>query len=111
MLSSVFKENNTWLPGDAVGNAQVATYIDFRSIKSVSTAAALVLAAEYDRARQLGGAPAPVFDLDEWDPEVFETLWQLGFFETVGLTLGDEEKAVVNEDVMTLRFVSGSDAA
>lgn len=107
------RRGSSWLPDERPGaEAQIPIYIDFRPIRFISTAAALVLAAEYDRALQLSGQPSPVFDLPEWNPGVFETLFQLGFFATVGLAkLEEEEQAVVNEDLMTLRFLSGSNAA
>jgi hypothetical protein len=88
------------------------TYIDFTPIRYISTAAALVLAAEYDRARIIIGRPSPLIDLHEWDKEVFERLLQLGFFQAVGMgKIENGEHATINEDVMTLRFVSGSDAS
>jgi hypothetical protein len=62
------------------------SYRKFESIKSITPSAALVLAAEYERARiRSGGGSVRVVDAHKWQPEVIDTLWDIGFFDIVGL--------------------------
>jgi hypothetical protein len=63
----------------------VRDYQDFKSLKEISLGAALLLAAEYDRARILGGFPLATVDLRGWDPKVYETLRMLRFFDLLNL--------------------------
>jgi hypothetical protein len=62
----------------------IRNYQDFKSVREISPAAALLMAAEYDRTRLISG-PLAVVDLDKWDPEVRATLGALGFFELLDL--------------------------
>jgi hypothetical protein len=55
-------------------------YQDFSCLREISPGAALLTAAEYDRARQLTGIPLSVVDLERWDADVYATLQALGFF-------------------------------
>ncbi len=65
--------------------ARVKGYYDFTKIKTMTPAAALIVAAFFDRHRQLAGVPIYVYDYDRWDPQVRETLAQVGFFELLGV--------------------------
>lgn len=60
-------------------------YRRFDSIEIISPAAALVLAAEYERMKHLTGIAARVIDAERWKPEVIETMWDIGFFDIVGI--------------------------
>lgn len=91
--------------------ARIAGYVDFSKIEQMSTAAALVLAAEYERAVEIIGSPPPLVNVDRWQPQVINQLFQLGFFPMLGITEANiEEKLMTDGDVMTLQFLSGSNA-
>lgn len=85
----------------------VRNYFDFVNIENITPAAALVLAAEYDRGRIRGYNAAlktaaqnyvqhhleldpdkmryPLIDVDKWQPQVLRTLYQLGFFRLLDI--------------------------
>ena len=60
-------------------------YSNFEAIEKITPGAALVLAAEFSRPLHLSGAPGQVINAHKWRPEVLETLWDIGFFDIVGL--------------------------
>jgi hypothetical protein len=60
-------------------------YRRFETIESIAPAAALVLAAEYERILHLTGVAGRVIDAERWQPEVIDTLWDIGFFDIVGI--------------------------
>ena len=57
--------------------------LDFKNIRKVSPAAALVLVAELDRWRRLSGGKLRAVDLELWDPEVRQLLQEMGFFKVL----------------------------
>lgn len=89
---------------------RIKGYIDFSAINVVSTPAALVLAAEYDRLRRLAKSPPATVNLHEWKPGVFKKLYELGFFDIVGLSERVEKYHVPESDVLTMRIITGSNA-
>jgi hypothetical protein len=56
-------------------------YVDFRTIRSLTPAAALLVVAEFDRWRELLPSQrlGPI-DLEQWDPSVRNRLLEMGFF-------------------------------
>jgi hypothetical protein len=56
----------------------------FESLRVVTPAAALVLAAEFERMWRLGGPKPFVANVHKWAPAVVDTLWEVGFFKIVG---------------------------
>ncbi|MCF1450157.1 ATP-binding protein [Agrobacterium vitis] len=102
----------TWLTrkrGSAL--TKVKGFLDFAAIDEMSTSAGLVMAAEYERVVSIMGEPPPLINLDEWRDDVFLRLWQLGFFSTIGIApTVSNQIMTANEDVMTLKFLSGSNA-
>lgn len=60
-------------------------YRDFSCLTQITPGAALLVAAEYDRARQIAGVPLSVVDLERWDHDVYASLRALGFFELLDL--------------------------
>ncbi|WP_141507375.1 hypothetical protein [Rhizobium sp. H4] len=89
----------------------IAGYVDFSKIEEMSTAAALVLAAEYQRAIDIIKSPPPLVNIRNWKDEVLLQLYQLGFFSILGIT--DDALAgqlYTQGDVMTLKILSGSNA-
>lgn len=86
-------------------------YYDYSKIIEISTAAALVLAAEYDRFRRLCNSVPPTINLGDWPAPFFRTLYEVGFFEIVGLAEDVAERYRTNEGKRIMRIVSGKDAA
>lgn len=101
----------------------IGTYFDFTAIRQITPAAALVLAAEYDRARMRVLVSAMVraarlgkeldvdayrlslIDLNHWAPQVVHSLGQLGFFEL--LDIDEFVPEVPERDEHILPFVTG----
>ncbi len=65
--------------------ARVKAYYDFTKIKTMTPAAALIIAAFFDRHQKLGDVPIYVYEYEQWEPQVRETLAQVGFFDLLGL--------------------------
>lgn len=63
---------------------KVNRHTDFSKIKTIGTAAALMLAAEYDRFRRLQNKRVVFIDVNNWDPSVRSMLSELGLFELYG---------------------------
>jgi hypothetical protein len=71
----------TWPPQKKTGQLRyLPRYHDFTKIKRITPSAALVLAAEYDRTRQIMGRTPLAVSLKDWDPEVRALLQEIGFF-------------------------------
>ena len=73
------------------GSRRYRLYVDFRPIRDLSPAAALVLAAELDRwnrrlAYRKGGSHLQTRDIEEWDSEVRRLLGDMGFFGLLSVT-------------------------
>ncbi|MER9295761.1 ATP-binding protein [Mesorhizobium sp. M0621] len=64
---------------------RISTYYDFGQLSDISTAASIVLAAEYQRISTLIGVVPPTVNLNKWNPQVYAKLTQLGFFEILGI--------------------------
>lgn len=90
---------------------RIRGYIDFSEISNIATAPALVMAAEYDRAAQLIGSTPPTINLDEWNRDVLSKLFQLGFFDILGIT--DNVRELYHDDgaVRTMRIVRGTNTS
>lgn len=89
---------------------RIAGYFDFTKIEHISTAAAVILAAEYERMSRLYSEVPPTVDLDTWSEGVFRKLYQLGFFEIVGLTPQREDFVSEAGQTRTMRIVSTRNA-
>ena len=95
-------------PGDGARRLAPA-YRDFSTMRMITPAAALVLASEYERRKILTGRPPLVANIRRWSPQVFTTLWEIGFFEIVGFPSGTV-KPDYDEAVTVLRMRSGQSA-
>lgn len=89
-------------------------YVDFRPIKELSPAAALVLAAELDRWNHLLGSRGKgnrlqARDVKEWDPVVRRLLGNMGFFELLR-TVNPIAEENDDTDTQYVRFRTGSQA-
>lgn len=90
---------------------RIAGYTDFSQITRFSTAPALVITAEYDRLRTLMDDVPPTINLDEWKDSVFRRLYEMGFFEILGLTENVSERYFTSGDVRTMKIISGTNSA
>lgn len=98
--------NQQKTPGSIDANAA----FDFRTIRSISPAAALVLAAEYDRWRTLSGRKLFTYRLPEWDPNVRSILIDLGFLDLLDVRGDDAQSTTHPQDIRILKFMSGEGA-
>lgn len=88
---------------------RISGFTDFSSIERIGTAAAVVIAAEYDRARRIMGTPPPTVNISDWSDAAFRTLFELGFFDVVGLTGETEHRYAETStgDVLVMSMISG----
>jgi anti-sigma regulatory factor (Ser/Thr protein kinase) len=73
-------------------------YRDFSNLETITPAAALVIAAEYDRVHIANGFVPALVGVDRWNPAVVEALYGIGFFDIVGFHVappGDERNLIV----------------
>ena len=85
-------------------------YSDFSYPTYISTAAAVVLAAEFERLSKAYSEVTPTVDLDRWNKDVFRTLYQIGFFEIVGITPQRDDVVIEAGDTRTMQIVSTKNA-
>ena len=80
-------------------------YFDFSGVNRISTSAALVLASIYDVRRRYQGLDQQAVQLQAWNPQVRQTMRDLGFFALLGI-----EEAVPDgesQDVLTAKLREG----
>lgn len=89
---------------------RIDSYLDFSQLSAISTSAAVVLASEYERVAALQGNVPPTVDLHKWQEPVFRKLFEIGFFEIVGLA--DTGRDLIEDvgDTRTMRIVSSKSA-
>lgn len=71
---------------------RIGRYISFDRIEQLDPAGALVIAAEFDRARRRFGARLPAVNVERWHPVTRDMLTGLGFFRL--LEIGDEVRTM-----------------
>ena len=87
--------------GRRIRSGRISKWIDLASIRRISPSAALVLAAEFDRARTLSGKGLVAVDVHRWRPDVRQTLDDLGFLDLLDV----ENREPVVEHPGGLRIV------
>jgi anti-sigma regulatory factor (Ser/Thr protein kinase) len=90
--------------------AQIPTYFDFSYPTEISTNAAVVLAAEYERMRMTLSEVPYTVDLHKWNNGVFRKLYQIGFFEIVGITPRRPDVLIDEGETRTMQIVSMENA-
>ena len=83
------------------------SYKALESIKRITPAAALVLAAEYDRVRQIAKAPQFLVNIPGWNKSVRGVLQGIGFLELFGIP-DDVGVAASTTGVTVLRMRTGT---
>ena len=95
--------------GRAPKRARTHYWSDFRRIESITPAAALVVAAQYDRSRQLSGDALSVYEYDHWKPQVRRVLEQVGFFDVLEIPGAVQPDATGTARTMRIaRYETGS---
>jgi len=84
-------------------------YIAFETLQQISPAAALVLAAEYQRVLLRSGSRSFVAGVERWNPAVFNALLEIGFFDLVGFE-ETADQPDMHADVLILPMRSGDSA-
>lgn len=106
------KKNPVWMREVKNGKPRIKGYFDFSPIQEISTSAALVLAAEYERAISIVGNPPPVINIEDWQPEVRNRLGELGFFPLLGIEQSALEGSYSDQsNTIIIPFISGSNAS
>lgn len=88
-------------------------YFDFATMKQCSPAAALIVASEYDRSKNLTDWSIPVVKLEKWSPTIKSTLSEVGFFKLLDIDVdvsADASTGVEIVQFMAGDTVSGPDA-
>ena len=93
------------------GKRRISGYVDFSEISEVSTSAALILTAEYDRLGILVNDIPPTVNLDKWQSPVFRRLYEIGFFEILGLSQDVADRYTTSGNVRTMRTITGTNAS
>ena len=89
----------------------IRSYISMSDVEEISTSAALVLAAEYERQSMNMDEKAPLFDVLKWDLKLSRKLEQIGFFAKFEYNLEQASvEGVALPDVLTVPFYSGTKA-
>ncbi len=89
---------------------RIIGYYDFSYPEYMSTAVAVVLAAEFERLAAIESKVPPTVNLSRWNENVFRKLFQLGFFEIVGLTPKREDVTIEEGDTRTMQIISAKKA-
>lgn len=77
--------------------------LSFGTIQRIDMPAALVLAAEIDRANTKLKANLPAVKMDDWDPSVYQFLSDIGFLNL--LSNGDSSRNLSRENVLDAEFM------
>lgn len=104
------KNNKLWFKPNLKPQKEVTIggYIAMDEVREISTSAALVLAAEYERKAINMDERAPLFGIEKWDAGLLHKLEQIGFLRGFGYkrpAVGDE---AAYSDVLTVPFYSGT---
>lgn len=89
---------------------RIGGYFDFSFPKYISTAAAVVMASEFERLTRAYGEVTPTVDLDMWNEDVFRKLFQIGFFEIVGITPSRDDVMIDEGDTRTMQIIGTKNA-
>lgn len=84
----------------------IKQYADFSTVAAISTSAALILTAEYERVAKISSQVPPTVNLDRWGSAVFTKLYDLGFFEVIGISEDVRPKIYELHDQKSMRIIS-----
>jgi hypothetical protein len=109
-LKPIEKRSKEWVKRPKRKTPWIYGYVDYSEIEEISTAASVIIAAEYDRAKTHLNEVPPAINLDRWSTGAFQKLFQMGFFEIVGISQDVSDRFNQAGDVKTMRILTGSDA-
>lgn len=89
---------------------RIGSYYDFSFPNFLSTSAAVVLASHFEIIRARYKEVPPTVDLDRWSDDVFRKLYQLGFFEIIGISPQREDVVISEGTTRTMQIVSTRNA-
>lgn len=89
----------------AGGMPRIESYLDFSGVEYISTAAAVIIASEYQKVAEVTGNIPPAVNLESWSKEAFETLFSIGFFDAVGLTPEKTDQVYQGADNKILKVI------
>ena len=84
----------------------IKRYADFSTVSEVSTSAALILTAEYERVGKIASVVPPTVNLLRWNRGVFTKLYDLGFFEVIGIAEDVRPQIYELHEQKSMRIVS-----
>jgi anti-sigma regulatory factor (Ser/Thr protein kinase) len=87
------------------GLPHIKGYTDFSKLDRISTAAAVILTAEYDRIAKFNMEIPPTVNLEEWSDGVFLKLFQVGFFEVLGHAPPKKNIVLKSGDIVTMQII------
>ncbi len=82
-------------------------HIDFKPIRKIGPAGALVLAAELDRWNRVRRSKLRTIDVDKWDKDVRRLLREMGFFNLLQTSSGAPEDSIETNE-QYVKFRSGN---
>lgn len=88
--------------------AKSVSWIDFSEIDEISTSAALLLAAEFDRMRKISSMPMFCVQYEKWKPIVKKVLHDIGFLEI--LDVSTDYKVPKDDNILIMKFSTGVSA-
>ncbi|MBX8825273.1 ATP-binding protein [Ochrobactrum sp. SFR4] len=91
------------------GLPRIKGYTDFSKLERISTAAAVVLTAEYDRIAKFNNEIPPAVNLADWSDAVFLKLFQVGFFEVLGHAPPQKNVLLKDGDIQTMQIIRAKD--
>ncbi len=104
----------TWVKERKNRLPTINSFHDFTKIKSISVSAALVIASCYDRAKRITKVTPPAINYDEWPDEVFQVLFEVGFFDFIGHTgstaIDEVYRTKIDSDFKVMTALSGRNA-
>ena len=104
------RNSRFWFKPNINLNKEVAVkgYFSMNDVEEISTSAALVFAAEYERRTMFMDEYPPLFDVEKWDRKVIHKLKQIGFFTGFGFDPQYDQDEHDFSDVLTVPFYSGT---
>lgn len=87
---------------------RVRRYFDFSDIKYISTAAAVVLVAEFYRIATLTEERPPAININDWDSSVVFRLFQLGFFAELNISMAELPPFIEDQTTVSMPVLAGN---
>lgn len=108
------KRKNLWIRRRENKLPTIVSYCDFSKIKKLSVSSALIIAASYDRAKQIASKVPPVVNYNSWSNETLHVLYEIGFFKLISSTFDVSKPETYDEkkysDIKILKAMSGFNA-